>query len=121
VSAVGVVTPYPELADAKVVEFFDEIAVKVVAQKGLRATSSDAIGEIPAAEMRTALREVAVPGAEALVALGTDLKISRLAAQAEGWLGLPSIAVNAATWWYALRRSDIDTQLEGWGSLLGEH
>lgn len=121
VSAVGVVTPYPELADAKVVEFFDEIGVKVLAQKGLRAASSDAIGEIPAAEMRTALRDVAVPGAEALVTLGTDLKISRLAAQAEGWLGPPSIAVNAATWWYALRRSDIDTRLEGWGTLLGEH
>lgn len=121
VGAVGVVTPYPEIADAKVTEFFDEIGVKVVAQKGLRATSPGGIGEIPASEMRSALRDVAVPGAEALVTLGTDLHISRLAAQAEGWLGLPSIAVNAATWWYALRRSDIDTQLQGWGCLLGEH
>ena len=32
-----------------------------------------------------------------LTTLGTDLKISRIAAQAEDWLGLPTVAVNAAT------------------------
>ncbi|MEM9202162.1 MAG: arylmalonate decarboxylase [Actinomycetota bacterium] len=120
-SRIGVVTPYPELADAKVVDFFREIGVDVVAQKGLRATSARSIGEIPASELRSALRDVCVPGVEAIVTLGTDLKVAAVAAQAEGWLGVPTAAVNTALWWYALRTRGIAAQIQGWGSLMSEH
>ena len=118
---VAVVTPYPELADKPVKSFFDDIGVTVLAQKSLRAVSASSIGEIPPADMRQAMRDANVPGAEAIVTLGTDLRISRIAAQAEDWLGLPTIAVNAATWWVALRRMGVRTQLNDWGFLLRNH
>jgi maleate isomerase len=121
VQRVGVVTPYPQLADAPVRAFFEEIGIAVLSQRSLRAGSATAIGEIPPAEVRQALRDAAVPGAQALVTLGTDLKISRIAAQAEDWLGLPTVAVNAATWWFALRGMGLKAQLDGWGSLLRDH
>lgn len=117
---VGVVTPYPQLADKPVADFFTSIGVEVLAQKSLRAPSATAIGEIPPAQLRQALKDAAVPGVQALVALGTDLKISRIAAQAEDWLGLPSVAVNAATWWLALRGMGVRAQLPDWGVLLRE-
>lgn len=118
---VGVVTPYPELADKPVLSFFDELGVKVLTQKSLRAPSAGAIGDIEAPALCQAMREACVPGAQAIVTLGTDLKISRLAAQAEDWLGVTALAVNAATWWYALRSKGIGTRLADWGPLLRDH
>lgn len=118
---VGVVTPYPQLADKAVSDFFSEIGVTVLAQKSLRATSASAIGEIAPADIRQAMRDANVPGAQAIVTLGTDLKISRIAAQAEDWLGLPTVAVNAATWWLALRGMGVQARLDYWGVLLREH
>jgi len=121
VKKVGVVTPYPEAADAKIVEFFSEFDVEVIAQKGLRLTSPEAIGDVSEDALRKALAEVCVPGVDGLFQLGTDLKMARVAAQAEGWLGKPTISVNTATWWHTLRQSGIKAQIEGWGDLLANH
>ncbi|HEY1016484.1 MAG TPA: hypothetical protein VGE07_27485 [Herpetosiphonaceae bacterium] len=118
---IGVVTPYPELADGKVVEFFAELGVEVLAQRGLRCRSSLEIGEVAAEPIRQAFAEVCVPGVEALVQLGTDLKAGRVGAQAEAELGVPVICVNPATWWHALRSLGISAPIEGWGALLARH
>ena len=40
--------------------------------------------------------------------VGTNLSMVRLAAEAERWLHKPVIAINAATWWMALRDNGID-------------
>lgn len=118
---VGVVTPYPQLADQAVNAFFGDIGIEVLTQKSLRAHSASAIGEIPPAQLRQAMKDAVVPGADAIVTLGTDLRISRIAAEAEDWLGLPTVAVNAATWWLALRGMGVRARLDGWGSLLRDH
>lgn len=118
---IGVITPYPELADAKVVQFFAEFGVEVIAQKGLRCKSAQEIGEVPPAVVRAAFQEVCVPGVDVLAQLGTDLNTAVVAAQAELWLGKPVLAVNTTTWWCTLRHLGIKTQLQGWGSLLAEH
>lgn len=118
---IAVVTPYPELADKPVLAFFDALGVRVLAQKSLRAPSAGAIGDIQAPALCQAMKDACVPGTQAVVTLGTDLKISSLAAQAENWLGVPAVAVNAATWWHALRSKGIRTQLREWGPLLRDH
>ena len=46
--------------------------------------------------------------------------MARLAAQAEVWLGKPVIAINTATYWYALRRNGIRDKVAGFGRLLAE-
>jgi len=55
------------------------------------------------------------------VQVGTNLSMVRLAAAAEIWLGKPVIAINTATYWYALRDYGIRDRIPGWGSLLAEH
>jgi maleate isomerase len=55
------------------------------------------------------------------VQVGTNLSILRLADEAERWLGKPVIAINAATWWHALRTNGINDQIQGCGSLLRDH
>ncbi len=52
---------------------------------------------------------------------GTNLAMARLAGAAEFWLDKPVIAVNTATYWWALRQNGIADKIEGFGSLLAEH
>ena len=47
--------------------------------------------------------------------------MAQLADEAERWLGKPVIAINAATWWMALRENGIEDKVHGFGSLLRDH
>jgi maleate isomerase len=47
--------------------------------------------------------------------------MARLAGEAEKWLGKPVIAINTATYWYAMRANRIDDVVEGFGSLMTDH
>jgi Transposase DDE domain len=69
---------------------------------------------------RDAIVEVDGPDSDAVVVVGTNLPMARVAAMAEFWLGKPVIALNAATYWHALRESGIGDRVQGFGRLLGE-
>ena len=56
----------------------------------------------------------------AILQVGTNLSMVRLAAAAELWIGKPVIAINTATYWHALRRNGIDDKIQGLGRLLEE-
>ena len=47
--------------------------------------------------------------------------MARVAAMAEFWLDKPVIAINTATYWWALRQNGINDRVEGFGSLLTDH
>jgi maleate isomerase len=67
------------------------------------------------------LQDLCGAGADAIVQVGTDLVMTRLADEAERWLGRPVVAVNAAMLWHALRTSGMSDQMRDVGSLLREH
>ncbi|TYB64269.1 arylmalonate decarboxylase [Nonomuraea sp. PA05] len=117
---IGVVTPYQPVGDENVVRFFSEIGFEVLAIKGLKCPTAVSIAHVTEAELREAVKEVAT-GADAVVQCGTNLSMVGLADEAERWLGLPVIAINAATWWMALRENGIEDRVHGAGSLLREH
>ncbi|GAA4928028.1 maleate isomerase [Nonomuraea thailandensis] len=117
---IGVVTPYQPVGDENVVRFFSEIGFEVAAIKGLKCPTAVSIAHVGEAELREAVTQVA-PGVDAVVQCGTNLSMVGLADEAERWLGLPVIAINAATWWMALRDNGIEDRVHGAGSLLREH
>ena len=121
VRRIGVITPYPAVADEKVVEFFDELGVETLAQRSLRCASANGVGQVSDDDIIGALRAVHIDGVEAIVQLGTDLRTARVAAQAELWMGLPVLAANSTTWWHTLRSVGVHTRLPGWGCLLEQH
>ena len=47
--------------------------------------------------------------------------MARLAGVAEFWLDKPVIAINTATYWWALRQNGIEDRVQGFGSLLSHH
>jgi maleate isomerase len=47
--------------------------------------------------------------------------MARVAGIAEFWLDKPVIAINTATYWYALRQNGIEDKVQGFGSLLSHY
>lgn len=117
---IGVVTPYQPVADENVQRFFTEIGFDVVKIKGLKCPTAVSIAHVSENELRKALMDVNSDDVDALVQVGTNLSMLRLADEAERWLGKPVLAINATTWWMALRENNIHEKLFGCGRLLRE-
>jgi len=120
VRRLGVITPYQPVADAQVRRYFTDCGYDVVALHGLRCPSAVSIAEVTEETLWAAIARVDGPDVEAIVQCGTNLSMVRLADAAERELGKPVIAINAATFWYALRDCAIADQQPGFGCLLRE-
>jgi maleate isomerase len=121
IKRIGVVTPYMPVADAQVRRFFADCGFDVVRLKGLRCSSPVLIAHVTQRELREAICEVDGPEIEAIIQVGTNLAMARLAAIAEFWLDKPVLAINTATYWWALRCNGIGDKIDGYGSLLLDH
>jgi maleate isomerase len=117
----GVVTPYMPVGDRQVVRFFSECGYEVVNLHGFKCASPRAIAEVTPRELRAAIQRVNRGKVDAVVQVGTNLACAGVAAMAEFWLDKPVIAINTATYWYALRDYGIKDRVAGFGSLLAEH
>jgi len=121
IKRISVVTPYMPLGDANVRKFFTDCGFEVVNLKGFECPSPMLISHVSEKELRDAIIEVDDPSVEAIVQVGTNLAMARLAGIAEFWLDKPVIAINTATYWWALRQNGIMDRVYGYGSLLVEH
>ena len=117
----GIVTPYQPIFDEQVRRFFTECGYDVVALEGLKCPTAVSIAQVTEDTLRQALLNVNRPDVDALVQVGTNLSMVRLADEAERWLGKPTIAVNAAIFWHALRENGITDQMRGFGALLRDY
>ena len=117
----GVITPYMPAGDRQVRRFFSESGYQVVNLLGLKCRSPVLIAHESKQTLRDAILRVNRGRVDAIVQVGTNLAMAEVAATAEFWLGKPVIAINTATYWYALRDYGIKDRIYGWGSLLAEH
>jgi maleate isomerase len=118
---IACVSPYPPVGDQAVTKFFEDHGHEVVRFKGLAAPSATGMAAIKEDALADVLRELDGPDVDAIVQVGTNLSMVRLADAAERWLKKPVIAINAACVWHALRANGFEDKLEGFGSLLREH
>jgi maleate isomerase len=116
----GIVTPYQPVGDGQVRKYFTDCGYDIVALEGLKCPTAVSIAHVTEADLRSAIREVNKPDVDAIVQCGTNLSMVRLADEAERWLDKPVIAINAATFWHALRSNHIDDRVNGYGTLLRE-
>jgi maleate isomerase len=117
----GIITPYMPVGDAQVRRFFTDCGFEIVRLKGLRGSSPVTYAHVSEQELRAAILEVDGPDVDAVIQVGTNLAMARLAGVAEFWLGKPVLAINTCIYWWALRQNGIDDKIEGFGSLLLEH
>ncbi len=120
VRRLGVITPYQPVGDNQVRRFFSDCGFEIVKLKGLRCDSPVHIAHVQEAALREAIAEVDGPDIEAIVQVGTNLSMMRLAAAAEAVLGKAVIAINTATYWHALRHNGIADHCEGFGHLMSD-
>jgi maleate isomerase len=121
VRRLGVVTPYMPVGDDQVRRFLTDCGFEIVRLKGLCCASPVAIAHVSERELRDAIIEVDGPDVDAVLQVGTNLAMARLAGVAEFWLDKPVLAINTATYWWALRQNGIDDKIENFGSLLLKH
>ncbi len=117
---IAVLTPYQPIGDLNVERFFTELGFEVTKIVGLKCPTAVDIARVTEQELRDSLIELADTGCDAIVQCGTNLSMLSLADEAERWLGIPVIAINAATWWFALRQNGITDQVQGVGRLFRE-
>ena len=120
IKKIAVVSPYYPVANNEVAKFMSDHGVTVVRDIPLRCPSWLAIAEVTTERLREALLELNGDDVDAIVQVGTNLSMVKLAAMAELWLGKPVIAINTATYWHALRANGIMDKVEGCGRLLEE-
>ncbi len=118
---IAVITPYQPVGDSQVARFFNDCGYEVAGLKGLRCESPVAIAHVPERVLRDAIIELNDPSVDAIIQVGTNLAMARLAAIAEFWLDKPVIAINTATYWWALRQNGIGDRVQGFGALLERH
>jgi len=117
---IGVVTPYWPVGDGNVAQFFTEAGFEVAKIVGLKCRSPVLIAHVSEAELEAAVAAADEPGIDAVIQVGTNLAMARLAPEAERRLGKPVVAINTAIYWHALRASGIGDKIHGFGPLLEE-
>ena len=122
VKRIAFISPYYPVANAEVRQYFTESGFEVVRDMCLQCKSWTGIAEVPPEVLHEKLKELNGDGrdTDALIQVGTNLSMVKLAAEAEVWLGKPVIAINTATYWHALRQNKIMDKIEGLGRLLEE-
>jgi maleate isomerase len=121
VKRIAVLTPYFPVGDANVRQFFEESGYAVARIKGLRCASPVQIAHVPPAALRAAVDELDGDDVDAVIQVGTNLAMARLAGEQEAVRGKPVLAINACIYWHALRANGIADRSAGWGSLLEKH
>jgi maleate isomerase len=117
---IAVLTPHQPRGDEIVRSYLVEAGFELVRLKGLACASPRVIAQVPFETTRNALRELDGPDVDALLQVGTALPTVAVAAEAERWFGKPVLAINAVTYWDALRRCGIDDPIYGHGRILEE-
>jgi len=118
---IAILTPYQKIADENVCRFFRESGFSIADIHGLRCPNAISIAHFPEDRLRQTVLDLNKPGVDAILQVGTNLSMVKLAAELEVELSKPVIAINTATWWYALRQNGFEDKLSGFGSLLESH
>ena len=120
IKKVAFLSPYFPVANAQVSQYLIDHGIDVVRDECLRCPSWTAISQVSERRLADTLKAIDGDEVDALLQVGTNLSMVRLAAAAELWLDKPVIAINTATYWNALRQNGIQDKVYGFGRLLEE-
>ena len=118
VKKIAVISPYFPISDKNVTRFFQDCGFDVVRFKGLKCESPVAIAQVEEAKLRMLVEDMNGDDVDAFVQVGTNLSMCSLCLELEEKYSKPFIAINAATYWHALREMGISDQFSGYGPLF---
>ena len=116
----GLVSPYVEDVQQRIVANYAGIGIDCVAERHLGLTVNFAFSEVDADTLRRMLREVAQQRPDAITIMCTNLHGAQLVEEMERELGIPIYDSVATVVWRALKTVGIDSRaVRGWGRLFG--
>lgn len=118
--SIAVLTPHQPRGDEQVRRYFEEAGFAIPRLIGLKCPSPVQIAHTTRRQVIDALRSLDGSDVDAVVQVGTNLAAINTCAEAERWFGKPVLAINAITYWDALRRCGIDDRVQGHGRTLEE-
>ena len=120
IKRVAFLSPYFPVANAEVANYLSDFGIETVRDTCLRCPSWTAIAEVTEATLVDTVAALDGDDVDAILQVGTNLSMLSLAGKLEKQLAKPVIAINAATYWHALRANAIEDRISGFGRLLEE-
>jgi maleate isomerase len=121
IKRIAVVSPYYPAMNDIVRQYYHEVGFEVVRDIPLECLNWQEIAKVTPDVLIKTLKELDGDDIDAIVQVGTNLCMARIADEAERWLGKPVVAINTATYWHALRARGIKDQMPGFGRLLQDY
>ncbi len=117
----GLVTPYTDDVQAKIVFNFASEGMQCVAEQHLGISVNFDFSEVTAAQLSEMVAATALHRPDAITTFCTNLKAAHLAADWEARYGIPVYDTVSTVIWKMLRMQGYDTtQIKGWGQLFTE-
>lgn len=119
VRRLGLVTPYRDDVQARIIATYASIGVECVAERHLRLQDNFSFAEVSAAQLEQMCREVSEAAPQAIAIVCTNLQAAALVPELEAALGLPIFDFVAIALWRSLCLAGADPALiTRWGSLF---
>jgi maleate isomerase len=121
VKRLGLVTPYLDDVQAKIVANYSALGVSCAAERHLSMRDNFSFSEIPPDRIRAMIREVATAAPDAVAVVCTNLRGAPLVEQLEREIGMPIYDSISTVVWKSLLLADIEPKrVTGWGRLFRE-
>jgi maleate isomerase len=117
----GLVTPYLDDVQAKIVENYGHNGFECVAERHTGQKVNFDFSEVSEAQILDMSRAVAAAKPDCITTFCTNLKAAHLVPRIEAELGIPMYDTVSTAVWKSLRMCGVDTRrITGWGSLFSE-
>ncbi len=117
---VGMMSPLSVENSKSAVDYYTAMGFDIAAATALLLDHPVNAVNVPMGRVVEAFEEVDSPDIDTLLHVGGSLGIVPLVQELEDKFGKPVLSVNAATYWYALRKMGINDPIPGYGRLLLE-
>jgi maleate isomerase len=121
VSRVGLVTPYVDAVQVRIVENWRRAGIACPAERHCGLQDNFAFAQVSEHDIAEMVRAVATADVEAVAIVCTNMRGARLVESLEAELGMPVYDSIATTLWKSLILADVPpTRIRGWGGLFSE-
>jgi len=116
----GLVTPYRDDVQAKIIANYDAAGIAVVSERHLGISDNYAFAEEPPDRIEALIREVAADKPDAIAVLCTNMRGAPLVSELEAEFDIPIHDSVAVTVWKSLKLAGVDpSRVRGWGRVFG--
>jgi maleate isomerase len=115
---IAIISPYPAEFLHHVSEYFDSHGFEVIDNRSHTVPTATGIASISDSVIVNVVKEVDRDDVDAIIQVGGNLPMLRLADSLERWLQKPVLSMTAVLMRHALRANGIDEVFEAYGSIL---